>query len=178
MTFKEAQEDMRLAYLNGGPGVLASGIIWLATAIISIYLSSDSSILVFFFGGMFIFPLAILISKLFKRSGQHHKENPLAKSALENTVILFAGLFIAYVIYQTNENFFYPIMLMVIGVRYLAFQTLYGLRAYWFLGLALMIAGVLYLIFQQQFYIPILTGGLIELIFSALIMRSQKAEST
>jgi len=74
---KDAQADMRQAYLSGGPGVVVSGIVWLATGIIATFVTQQMTILIFFIAGMFIYPLGIVLSKLLKRSGKHDKENPL-----------------------------------------------------------------------------------------------------
>lgn len=37
MNLKEAQFDMRQAYCGGGPGVLASGIVWVISGLIAIF---------------------------------------------------------------------------------------------------------------------------------------------
>lgn len=86
--------------------------------------------LTLFFGGMFIHPLAIMLSKTLKRSGNHDAKNPIGKLALESTMILFVGLFLAFYVAKLQIEWFYPIMLMIIGVRYLTFNTLYGARIY------------------------------------------------
>jgi len=131
MDINEAQKDMHLSYLGGGAGVLASGLIWLITGAVAFYYTKQTTILIFFLGGMLIHPLGIVISKLFNRSGQHKKDNPLAKLALESTLILFVGLFVAYSIFQIKTDWFFPIMLMMIGVRYLLFQSIYGMKIFW-----------------------------------------------
>ena len=171
MDIGEAQKDMREAYLGGGSGVLISSIVWLTAGIFAVYGSKQISIIVFFLGGMLIHPLGILISKLFNRSGAHIKENPFGKLAMESTAILFIGLFLVYSLFPTLPNWFFPIMLMIIGGRYLVFQTIYGLKIYWFLGLILIIAGMICLISNQPFPISGIIGGVIELVFSVLIIR-------
>jgi len=89
--------------------------------------------MIFFFGGIIIFLLSILVSKLFKRSDKHSIENPLAKLATKSTIILFEGLFIAYSVFQVKTQWFFSIMLMVIGVMYIVFHTIYGMKVYWVL---------------------------------------------
>ena len=130
--------------------------------------------MVFFIGGMLIHPAGILIDKLFKRSGKHSKENPLGNLAMESTVILFIGIYLVYSLFQIQPNWLYPIMLMVIGVRYLIFQTIFGMRIYWILGLILIVAGFIGLNSNQPFYTFGIIGGLIELIFSILIIQKDK----
>jgi len=95
------------------------------TGLVAYYSTEQISILVFFFGGMLIFPFSILISKVLKRSGKHDSKNPLSRLALESTALLFIGLFIAYVVNSKEPLWFYTIMLMTIGGRYLIFQSLF-----------------------------------------------------
>lgn len=174
MDIREAQKDMRDAYLGGGSGVLISGIVWMAAGILAVYSSKQISIIVFFLGGMLIHPIGILVSKLYNRRGKHIKKNPLGKLAMESTVILFMGLFLVYSLFETLPNWFFPIMLMIIGSRYLTFQTIYGLKIYWILGLILIVSGMICLISNQLLHISGITGGIIELIFSVLIIQSDR----
>lgn len=170
MDFKEAQQDMRDAYLGGSTGVFSSGLIWLIAGVLAIYTTKQTSILVFFFGGMMIHPMGILFDKMLGYSGKHKKENPLGRLALESTMLLFIGLFIAYVTsFETDLNFFYPIMLMIIGGRYLIFQSIYGIRLYWFLGLVLIGTGVFGIVYYPGFSFGAIAGGVIELVFALLI---------
>ena len=176
MNFEEAQKDMRNAYLGGGSGVLISSLVWLTAGMLAIYTSKQTSLIVFFVGGMLIHPVGIVIDKFFKRSGKHSKENPLGKLAIESTVILFIGLYLVYCLFQTQPNWLYPIMLMIIGVRYLIFQSIYGMKIYWILGLILIVAGFIGLNSTPSFYAFGIIGGIIELIFSLLIIQKNKNE--
>ena len=174
MDLEEAQKDMRLSYLGGGPGVLISGLVWLTVGVLATYYTKQTSIIVFFFGGMLIHPLGLMVSKFFNRTGKHHENNPLAKLALESTAILFIGLFIAYCVFQINTEWFFPIMLMMIGIRYLIFQSIYGMRVFWILGLTLTTSGIVCLISNQPFQVPVIAGGIIELIFAILIIQLER----
>ena len=173
MNLKAAQKDMRFGYLGGGPGALVSGTVWITAGMIALLVSSEISIVAFFFGGIAIHPLGVLVCKLFNRPGKHSKDNPLVKLATETLVVLFAGLFIAYVVFYVKQDCFFPIMLLTIGARYVLFQTLYDLKIYWLLGGALMIGGALCLISNQVFHIGAFVGGGIELIFAGIIIRSE-----
>lgn len=81
MTLLEAQQDMRKSYFGGGPGAFVSGIVWLTAGIASLISTEKISLLIFFFGGMIIHPLGMVLSKALKRSGKHKKENPLSNLA-------------------------------------------------------------------------------------------------
>tara|TARA_R110000737_G_scaffold321356_1_gene333296 strand:- start:49 stop:588 length:540 start_codon:yes stop_codon:yes gene_type:complete len=179
MNFKEFQKDMRIAYLGGGTGILVSGVVWLISGLAGIYLTKETSVLTFFIGGMLIYPLGVFSAKLLNRSGKHQENNPLAKLAIESTAILFIGLFIAYSIFQIQKLWFFPVMLMIIGVRYLVFQSIYGMKVYWILGLFLIASGMLCLISEQSFHFSGITGGIIELIFGVVvIVMERKANET
>jgi len=174
MNFSEAQEDMRKSYFGGGPGAFASGLVWITSGVTALTSTNQTSVLIFFFGGMFIHPLGILLSKVLNRSGKHKKGNPLSHLALESTFILFIGLFIAFLTLQIRPNWFFPIMILIIGGRYLMFSSIYGMRIYWALGAALVLAGIGGFIFNTPFYLIGLIGGIIEILFSLIILYLEK----
>ena len=174
MKFETAQEDMRTSYFGGGPGALTSGVIWVAAGVAALASTTQISILIFFFGGMLIHPIGMILSKALNRSGKHKKENPLSHLALESTFLIFIGLFIAYVTLQIRPNWFFSIMLLIIGGRYLVFSTIYGLRIYWVFGATLILSGIGGFFFNAPFYLMALIGGIIEIIFSIIILFREK----
>ncbi|MCM4166097.1 hypothetical protein KCTC52924_03011 [Arenibacter antarcticus] len=174
MKFIQAQEDMRKSYFGGGPGALASGLVWLTAGITALVSTQQISVLLFFFGGMLIHPMGIMLSKLLKRSGKHIKGNPLSYLALESTFLLFIGLFIAYLVLQIRPNYFFSIMILIIGARYLVFSTIYGMRIYWVFGATLIISGFIGILFNTPFHLIALIGGIIEILFSFIILYLEK----
>lgn len=171
MNIREAQNDMRESYLGGATGALVSGIIWLIAGSSTFFVNELTSISILFFGGMLIFPASTILSKILKRRGKHLKENPLASLAMESTLIIFIGLFIAYAIFQNNSSWFFPIMLIIIGVRYVIFQSIYGMKLYWIFGLTLILAGMFCMMSNQAFYMAPLVGGGIEIVFALIIFK-------
>jgi len=174
MKFEDAQQNMNLSYFGGGTGALVSGLVWCVAGFFALLHSNQSSMLTLFFGGMFIHPLAMLLSKILKRSGNHNPNNPLGKLALESTIILFVGLFLAFYVAKLQVEWFYPIMLMIIGVRYLVFNTLYGIKTYWVLGVLLMVSGILCILLGANFIIGAFVGGVTEVVFSFVIFMQTK----
>ena len=174
MKFKEAQEDMRNSYFGGAPGAFASGVVWLTAGITALLSTKQISVAVFFFGGMLIHPLGILLSKALKRSGKHKKGNPLSHLALESTLILFIGLFIAFLTLQIRSNWFFSIMILIIGGRYFIFSSIYGMRVYWIFGTILILSGVGGFLFNTPFYLIGFIGGIIEILFSFIILSLEK----
>ena len=174
MKFEDAQKDMNFAYCGGATGVLVSGLVWCIAGIVALLYSNQSSMLTLFFGGMFIFPLSMLLAKILKRPGNHDPRNPLSKLALESTIVLFVGLFLAFTVARLQAEWFYPIMLLIIGVRYLLFNSLYGLKVYWLLGLILMFSGAACMVFNAEFVIGAFIGGITEILFSVIILNHSK----
>lgn len=175
MNFEVAQKDMSFSYFGGGPGVFVSGVVWCVAGFTALVFSTQASMLTLFFGGMFIHPLGMLLSKILNRPGKHNPENPLGKLALESTVIIFVGLFLAFYVAQLHIAWFFPTMLLAIGVRYLIFNTLYGTKVYWFLGGCLMLAGVLCIVLDANFILGAFIGGVTEIIFSIIIFNQSKS---
>lgn len=174
MDFKAAQQDMRTAYISGSTGVFVSGLMWVLAAIASVHLSLKTSIFVLFFGGMLIHPLSTLLDKALKYSGKHTKDNPLGKLAIESTAILLIGIMIALAVAQIKPEWFFLILLLVIGGRYLLFSTLYGLSLFWVLGGLLVIISVTSYQLKLPIHYAIFAGGFIELIFSGIIYNKHK----
>ena len=125
---------------------------------------------------MLFHPLGIMLAKIFKRSGKHKNGNPLLYLALESTFLLFIGLFIAYLALQVRPNWFFSIMILIIGGRYLVLSSIYGMRIYWVFGSVLILSGIGGFLFSTPFYLIALIGGIIEIRFSFLIMYLEKID--
>ena len=164
-----AQADMCRAYANGSVGILASGIVWLTSAIVAYRFSATQSVWMLLIGGIFIFPLSVLFSKIIGLTGAHRKENSLGNLAKEGTIFMLMCLPIAFALSLQNIAWFFPAMLLIIGGRYLTFASIYGNKLYWVLGAVLgMAAYVLYTLKTPPF-ISALTGSMIELTFALLM---------
>lgn len=171
MDFIASQRDMSNAYIGGAAGVFVSGLAWGISGVIATVVSDTAGIAALFIGGMFIFPLSIGLSKLYKRSGKHAQNNALKHLAFENLAILFVGLFLAFTLAKIDIRFFYPVMLFAIGTRYLSFQTLYGLKTYWLLGILLILSGGFLLLYRLPFVTGAFIGSAIEIVFSFILFK-------
>jgi hypothetical protein len=175
MDIIDHQRDMREAFAGGGPGVVASEPVWSTAGIVAALATFR---LVFFFAGMALQPLAMIGSKALGRRGAAAQGNPLNALALENTVVLFAGLAIAYATARTNAGVFYPIMLLVIGARYFTFATIYGDRIFWVLGAMLAAIGgaaiALVVVAQSA---AALAGGAVEIAFGLGVLLRDRSRS-
>ncbi|MDR7332657.1 DUF7010 family protein [Roseateles asaccharophilus] len=139
----QAQADMRAAYWHGAFGVLCSALAWGVAAAVAALGKPQQAVWTLLIAGMFIFPLSMGLAKLAGRAGMHEKTNPLGRLAMFSTFGLLAGCALALGVATQKLEWFFPTMLLVIGLRYLVFTRVYGLRIYQACGLALAAAGLL-----------------------------------
>lgn len=164
-TISQAQTDMRKGYANGSVGIIVSGIVWLISAIVTYQYSAKQAVWTLLIGGMFIYPLSVLLSKAIGLSGTHTKGNPLGNLAMEGTIFMLMCLPLAFGLSLQHTEWFFQGMLLIIGGRYLTFASIYGNRLYWVLGAVLGVAAYLLFSFKTQPFGSVLTGSLIEIAF-------------
>lgn len=166
---QDAQDDMRDGYHSGAPGVLASSLAWSAAAASVVLLSPQQAVWVLFFGGMFIFPVGVVIAKILGARGSHAKGNPLASLAAANTVWMLLCFPLAFAAQMQMIEWFFPAMLLVIGGRYLTFAVLYGMKIYWLLGFALAGVGLAAGYLAVAPIVSAAAGAGIELVFAIVL---------
>jgi hypothetical protein len=171
-TISVAQADMCKAYANGSVGIVSSGLIWLVSAIVAYQFSAKQGIWTLLIGGIFIFPLSVLLSKAIGLSGTHIKGNPLGKLAMEGTIFMLMCLPLALGLSLQHTEWFFQGMLLIIGGRYLTFASIYGNRFFWVLGAILGIAAYLLFSVKAQPFISALTGSIIEITFGSFMFIS------
>jgi hypothetical protein len=176
LQFADAQRDMRFGYFGGAPGVLASAVAWLVASAVALFVSSAGAVWALFIGGMFIFPVGVVIAKILGRPGAHSSGNPLGALAMEGTVLLMVCLPLAFVVSLHRIEWFFPAMLLVIGGRYFTFATLYGSRLFWGLGGLLVLAAFLLVASRMPPVAGALAGGLIELAFALVLFAAAAKE--
>lgn len=167
-----AQADMRNAYGNGAIGALVSGTIWIIASAIVYYSSAMHGILTLFFGGMLIQPLSLATLKILGFKGSHDKGNPLAKLALEGTVFMLLCISLAFLLSKQDVSLFFLTMMLIIGGRYLTFNTVYGLKTYWLFGGVLAMSAFLLFYFSVGPETGAMCGGLIEILFGSYLFYS------
>lgn len=161
---------MRYAYLSGAPGVFVSGCVWLGSALVAGWKSPSVAVVSLLVGGAFIHPLSVLLCKGLGRAGAHAPGNALGTLAIEGTFWLLGGIAVAYGLSVLRLEWFFPAMLILIGGRYLTFQTVYGLRVYWVCGTVLSLTGTALAVGRAPAYLSALSGGILELLFTASIV--------
>lgn len=170
MEMDTAQQQMRAAYVGGAPGVFVSGAVWLIAGFVLRHHGIASGFTALFIGGVMIFPLSLLLSKLLFKAPAVPSGNALNRLAIEGTVMLFAGIIIAYALVHAAPTLAFPAMALAMGARYFTFRTLYGDLRYWLLGGAIMAVATLAAMGSTalQASLALIVGG-IEIVFAALI---------
>jgi hypothetical protein len=174
MHLREAQRDMRRAYVNGGVGIFVSGLVWVIAGAVTFYVDLFSGMATLFFGGMLIHPLSLFLARRVFYRGKARAPNPLEMLALQSTAFLIIGVAIAYLVSGTYGDWFFAITLMAVGARYLVFQTVYGMRLYVMLGLALIAISALGFWLSVTPAFVAFAGGATELLTSAFILMPAK----
>ncbi len=161
MDVSAAQRDIVAAYINGAPGVFVSGMVWLIAGIAALSQNAEVAFAVLFLGGMLIVPGSLLIARIMFGADEISSDNPFQRLGLEATIVLFAGIVIAYALLRTEPELAFPALAIAIGARYFAFRTIYGEPTYWVLGGALTLIGTAAIlrIVPLSFDLLLLVGG-------------------
>ena len=141
MEIKDAQYEMRSAFLGGFAGQLVSGVIWLVAAAVSLFFDPIFSMAVLFFGSMFIFPLTQVLIRAIGRPGKTSKDNGLWPLGAQTAFTVPINFLLVGAATLYRENWFFPAAMIVVGAHYLPFITLYGMRMFGVLAGLLVIGG-------------------------------------
>lgn len=141
MDIREAQGDLRRAYTDGGPGVLISGLVWLAAWFAGRDGDVQTEFVVLFLGGMLIFPLALVANRLLLGRAKEAADNPGGMLVLESTTAMIAGLFAAWLFLRHDTALVMPLAAIMVGTHYFAFRTAYGDRLFWLLAAVITLLG-------------------------------------
>lgn len=168
-----AQLTMRQKYLNGAPGVIFSGFVWLFAALVTNHTDFLTGAMAFLVGGMLIHPASVLISNMLNKNAPQPDEG-LSKLAILTLPILFSGLFLAWMLTLSGHELFYPVVAIAVGIRYLFFKLIYGQDLFTLLGILLAALGAAgYFLKLPMIEVPIYVG-LSELIIGVLLALTAK----
>ncbi|MFZ1806306.1 MAG: hypothetical protein WAU36_03735 [Cyclobacteriaceae bacterium] len=171
---KQEQDEMNKFHNHGATGVIVSGFVWLTTSVVAFHYSSQYAIWTLLVGGALIHPVSILVNRLIGITGNPEKSNSMVGLALEGTIFMLMCIPLAYGLSLQRPEWFFYGMLMIIGGRYLTFNTIYGNRLFWVLGASLGLSGYLLFTLDAKPFVSVLTGSFIELSFGVLILSRKK----
>jgi len=166
----EAQADLRRAYLDAGPGTIISGLAWAVAAGAEARSGIGTGFVVLFFGGMLIYPLSLLISRVLLRRAAESPDNPFGRLILESTIAMLAAFLPAWLFLETAPALVMPLAALAVGVHYFAFRTAYGLSIFWLLGAVLtaMSLAAIYRVFPLPGAF-VLAVAIVEILFGSFL---------
>ena len=153
MKVSEAQQDLRRAYVGGGPGVVTSGLVWLVAAWVQHTQGVGAGFVTLFLGGMLIFPVTKLLCRTVFRRDDESSGNPFGMTVLESTIAMIGGLFAAWLFVAVKPALVFPLAAIAVGTHYFVFKTVYGDRSFWLLAGVVTAAGL------AGIYVPPLSGS-------------------
>lgn len=174
LTIEQAQSELRTAFVGGGPGMVISGLFWLAAGLVATNHGIGPAFYLLFVTGMLIFPLAALLCRFAFRRSNPDRANPIGRIALESTIAMIAGLVVAWLLLPLRPEWVFPIAAIAVGTHFFAFRTAYGDSTYWLLGTLLTGLGAVELfgITRLGNMLP-LAFGAIELTFGLWLTRRE-----
>lgn len=168
MAVTPAQADMCRAHVNGGAGVLVSGLVWLLTGVVLALAGERTAFFVLFVAGMAIAPLAQLATRFVFRAPAATTGKRLERIALVTVPILLAGFYLGWRGLADAPERAIPIVAIAVGVRYLVFPVMFGSRAFLALGAVFIALGWLGMVEAGALPVNIaLVLGLVELAVGA-----------
>ena len=166
---EDQQDEMRHAYYDGAPGILVSGLVWLASALVCYRLGINKAVWTLLIGGALIHPIGTLLTKTVGRPAKTDKANALNQLAMASTIWLILCCAMAYGLFLLKPELFFPAMMATIGSRYLVFASIFGRPIFWVLGVSLIAAANLAFFSAVPPTVAAGLGGLIEVLFAFLV---------
>lgn len=138
---KEQQGEMRVAYYDGAPGILISGLVWITAALVCYLVGTNHGVWTLLIGGVLIHPISAIVAKALGRSAKTGRANALNQLGFASTIWLILCCAMAYGLFLFMPALFFPAMMATIGSRYLIFASIFGKSIFWVMGASLIAAG-------------------------------------
>ena len=152
MDVKDAQNEMRSAFLGGFAGQFVSGLIWLIAAALGTWASSGMGMAALFFGSMTIFPLTQVFIRFLGRPGKVSPENKLWSLGSQTAFTVPINFLLVGAATLYRETWFFPASMIVVGSHYLPFISLYGMKMFGVLAGLLVMGGAGLALFGPQIF--------------------------
>ena len=165
----QQQNEMCYAFYDGAPGILVSGLVWIGAAVVGYLVGIHQAVWTLLVGGVFIYPVSLVVTKLIGRPAKTGKDNALNQLGMASTIWLIVCCAMSYGLFLLLPLLFFPAMMATIGSRYLIFASMYGKSIFWIMGASLIAAGNLAFFSQIPPIVAAGLGGLIEVAFAILV---------
>lgn len=141
-TLREAQAEVRRAYLGASVGQIYSGLAWLVSVGVWWLVSDLSGIVTLLVAGFLVYPVTTGVCRLLGRPGSIPSSNPLRTLGQTAPIVGAMGVPVALGATLHDQQWFFPAMMIVIGAHYLPFWPLYGMPVFVPLGIAMWAVGL------------------------------------
>ena len=178
MALTEAQADLRRAHVNGGAGVLVSGLAWLAAGSALLAQGPQTGFFVLFFCGLAIAPVAGLVERFVFKASPSTTGKRLEWIAIATVPVLLGGFFIGWLGMAEAPFAAVPIVAIGVGLRYLAFPVMFGSLVFALLGAAFIAAGAVGILNHAAAPWTALGLGVIELATGAMLVQQWRTAAS
>jgi hypothetical protein len=136
INMKEALDDVSASSAGGAPFLIAYGLTFLITAILSFFLPTATVAIIAMFQGGVALPLAFWLERKM-RTRPRMADNPLTQLSGQIAFSQSLGLPAMIVAYSLNPGAIPVVLASLGGVHFLPYAWLHRTRVYMYLGLAL-----------------------------------------
>ena len=178
MSLNSHQQELRYAYVRGGPGAIISGGVWFAAALTAMYSSISDGFFLLFFAGMFLFAVSKLALKLVIQRAPESKSTPGSLICLETVFPMVGGLFAAWLLLPYRPEFVFSASAIAVGTHYFGFRTAYGDWTYWVFGAVLCTIGLssIALAIPSSSLVPFIVA-IVEIVFGTWLILADRMEA-
>jgi hypothetical protein len=128
MEISQAQRDVRITFVGGCPGTLASSLVWFASAIVATWVSFRAGAITLVACGFFIYPLMLLMLRLMGKPSGLPKGHPMNALGMQVAFVLPLMIPLVYAATLYRHSLFYPMWMIATGAHYLPFMFSYGMK--------------------------------------------------
>jgi hypothetical protein len=147
MEISVAQREVRTVYLGGFAGQLVSGLLWLVSAGLAMWVEPRYGIVLLVLGGIGIFPMTQLLLRVMGHRASLSPQNRMNQLAMQVAFTLPLNLPLVGAAALYRLDWFYPAFMIALGTHYLPFVFLYGMWHFAALAAILIGAGLAFAIY-------------------------------
>lgn len=155
MALSEAQADLRRAHVNGGAGVIVSGLAWAAASAAFLAAGPGPAFITLFVCGLAIAPVAQLVTKFVFKAPPAGPGKSREWIAIATVPVLLAGFYLGYLRLPAEPHAAIPLVAIAVGLRYLAFPVMYGGAVFLVLGAVFIAGGAAGLAMPESLALPV-----------------------
>ncbi len=169
MRIIDAQREIRTRYVGGYYGQLVSGLLWLLSAALAVWVGPRAAIWTLVVGGFLIFPLTEVLLRAAGERASVSADNSLRSLGMQVAFVLPLSMPLLIPVSLYRLTWFYPALMILLGAHYLPFVFLYGMRMFWVLGTLLVGAGLLIAMYWSSiFSLGAWCTGVLLLVFAGI----------